>query len=48
MSRFDKWWSSDDCPARQLPETTQTQIKWYLREAFAAGLAAAKKKEPEG
>jgi len=42
MSRFDQWWDTGDHMARHLPDSTKVQIKDYLREAFNAGIAAAK------
>ena len=39
MSKFDEWWSGDLNPVRKMPETTQYQIKDFMRQAFNAGRA---------
>lgn len=44
MTPFNRWWGSSDNPARTLPETTQDQVKAYMRSAFAAGVKSERNK----
>ena len=40
MARFKTWWESKENPALSLPESTQLQIKPYMRAAFNGGVHA--------
>jgi hypothetical protein len=43
VSKFDRWWDSDENPCRDLPESTRVQVKYFVRAAFDAGREAEKK-----
>lgn len=47
MTRFETWWESEQNPARNLPESTQLQVKPYMRAAFNGGIYTEKKRREE-
>lgn len=41
MSKFDDWWNNPELnPVHNVPESTQLQIKGFMRAAFNAGKEA--------
>lgn len=47
MTRFEEWWEGTENPARNLPESTQIQVKPYMRAAFNGGIYMEKKRREE-